>query len=137
LNAFERLIGIKNLKKNLKTEKFIFLFYLFPFSVFLKNKPDESMADPLLKFTRVLKNGTIFYLFEGFENVKSRWELPCEYLSGFHFAAWNGILLYSEGNAVKTLSPGSTIPENEYGELMKLIEKGKKRLSEIQAKVDI
>lgn len=48
------------------------------------------MADVLLKFTRVLKNGTVFYNFEGFENVKSRWELPCEYLSGSHFAAWNG-----------------------------------------------
>ncbi|WP_269850496.1 hypothetical protein [Methanosarcina horonobensis] len=61
------------------------------------------MADVLLKFTRVLKNEATFYLFEGFENVKSRWELPCEYLSGSHFATWNGVLLYSDGSAVKTL----------------------------------
>ena len=93
------------------------------------------MADSLLKFTRILKNGTIFYLFDGFENVKSRWELPCEYLSGSHFAAWNGVLLYSERNAVKTLSPGSVISENEYEELMKLIDLGKKRLREIQSKM--
>lgn len=95
------------------------------------------MADPVLKFTRILKNGTTSYLFDGFENVKSRWELPCEYLSGSHFAAWNGILLYSEGSAVKTLPPGSIISESEYGELMKLIESGKKRLSEIQTKTEI
>lgn len=94
------------------------------------------MDDPLLKFARVLKNGTTFYLFEGFENVKSRWELPCEYLSGSHFAAWNEILLYSKGSAVKTLSPGSMVSENEYEELMKLIDLGKKRLSEIQSKMD-
>ncbi len=95
------------------------------------------MDGVFLKFTRILKNGTVFYLFNSFENVKSRWELPCEYLSGPHFAAWNGILLYSEGSAVKTLPPGSIISENEYVELMKLIELGKKRLSEIQAKMDI
>ena len=95
------------------------------------------MADVFLKFTRILKNGDIFYLFEGFENVKSRWELPCEYLSGSHFAAWNGILLYSYGSIVKTLSPGSIISENEYVELMKLIDLGKKRLSQIQAKMEI
>lgn len=95
------------------------------------------MANALLKFTRILKNGTVFYLFDGFENVTSRWELPCEYLSGPHFAAWNGILLYSDGNAVKSLSPGSIISENEYRELICLIELGKKRLSEIQAKMDI
>lgn len=94
------------------------------------------MADMLLKFTRILKNGSTFYLFDGFENIKSRWELPCEYLSGSHFAAWNGVLLYSEGNAMKTLSPGSMIPENEYVELIKLIELGKKRLSEIQNKME-
>lgn len=95
------------------------------------------MADVLLKFTRVLKNETTFYLFDGFENVKSRWELPCEYLSGSHFAAWNGILLYSDGSAVRTLPPGSTISEDEYEKLMNLIDFGKKRLSEIQSKMDI
>ena len=95
------------------------------------------MADAFLKFTRILKNGNTFYLFDGFENVKSRWELPCEYLSGSHFAAWNGILLYSEGNTLKPLSPGSIISENEYRELMNTIDLGKKRLSEIQSKMDI
>ncbi|AAM29757.1 hypothetical protein [Methanosarcina mazei] len=93
------------------------------------------MADVFLRFTRTLKNGTVFYIFDGFENVKSRWELPCEYLSGSHFAAWNGILLYSEGSNVKTLTPGSMVSENEYSKLMKLIEIGKKRLSEIQSKI--
>lgn len=93
------------------------------------------MAGVFLKFTRTLKNGTPFYLFEGFENVKSRWELPCEYISGSHFAAWNGILLYSYGSTVKTLPPGSMISESEYVELMKLIDLGKKRLGEIQAKM--
>ncbi|WP_048051401.1 hypothetical protein [Methanosarcina soligelidi] len=93
------------------------------------------MADVFLRFTRTLKNGTVFYIFDGFENVKSRWELPCEYLSGSHFAAWNGILLYSEGSNVKTLTPGILISENEYSKLMKLIEIGKKRLSEIQSKI--
>ncbi|AKB18706.1 MULTISPECIES: hypothetical protein [unclassified Methanosarcina] len=94
------------------------------------------MADALLKFTRVLKNGTVFYHFEGFNNVKSRWELPCEYLSTTHFAAWNGILLYSDGSVVKSLFPGSVVPENEYMKLMNLIEIGKKRLSEIQSKFE-
>jgi len=93
------------------------------------------MADVFLRFTRTLKNGTVFYIFDGFENVKSRWELPCEYLSGSHFAAWNGILLYSEGSNVKTLTPGSVVSENEYSKLMRLIEIGKKRLSEIQSKI--
>ncbi|NLO30541.1 MAG: hypothetical protein GX120_08635 [Methanosarcina mazei] len=93
------------------------------------------MADVFLRFTRTLKNGTVFYIFDGFENVKSRWELPCEYLSGSHFAAWNGILLYSEGSNVKILTPGILISENEYSKLMKLIEIGKKRLSEIQSKI--
>ncbi len=93
------------------------------------------MADVFLRFTRTLKNGTVFYIFDGFENVKSRWELPCEYLSGSHFAAWNGIMLYSEGSNVKTLTPGILISENEYSKLMKLIEIGKKRLSEIQSKI--
>lgn len=95
------------------------------------------MADILLKFTRILKNGTVFYLFDGFENVRSRWELPCEYLSGSHFAAWNGILLYSDGNAIKSLSSGSIIPENEYMRLMNIIEVGKKRLKKIQSKMEI
>jgi hypothetical protein len=95
------------------------------------------MADMLLKFTRVLKNGIVFYHFEGFENVKSRWELPCEYLSDSHFTAWNGVLLYSDGSAVKTLAPGGIISENEHQELMKLIDLGKKRLREIQNKMDI
>jgi hypothetical protein len=95
------------------------------------------MADALLKFTRILKNGNVFYFFDSFENVKSRWELPCEYLSGSHFAAWNGILLYSDGNAVKSLSPGSVISENEYQKLINIVDLGKKRLSEIQAKMDI
>jgi hypothetical protein len=95
------------------------------------------MADVLLKFTQILKNGTTFYLFDGFENVKSRWELPCEYLSGSHFAAWNGVLLYSEGSTVKTLSAGSMVSENEYVELMKLIETGRKRLTEIKSKMKI
>lgn len=89
------------------------------------------MADMLLKFTKILKNGTIFYRFEGFENVDSRWELPCEYLSGSHFAAWNGVLLYSNGNVLKSLSPGSVISVNEYKELMKNVELGKARLREI------
>ena len=93
------------------------------------------MADVFLRFTRTLKNGTVFYIFDGFENVKSRWELPCEYLSGSHFAAWIGILLYSEGSNVKTLTPGILISENEYSKLMRLIEIGKKRLSEIQSKI--
>jgi len=93
------------------------------------------MSDVLLKFTRVLKEGTVFYLFNGFEDVKSRWELPCEYLSGPHFAAWNGILLYSGGSAVKTLPPGGIISEYEYCELIKLVDLGKKRLREIQKKM--
>ena len=92
------------------------------------------MAEKLLICTRILKNGTVLYHIEGFENVKSRWELPCEYLSDSHFAAWNGVLLYSDGNFVKTLSIGSLISENEYQELMKIVELGKKRLREIQAK---
>ena len=95
------------------------------------------MADVLLKFTRILKNGTVFYRFEGFENVKSRWELPCEYLSGPHFAAWNGILLYSDGNGVKILPSGRVISVNEYQELTKIVQLGKERLREIQSKMGI
>jgi hypothetical protein len=91
----------------------------------------------LLRFTRILKNGTIFYRFEGFENVKSRWELPCEYLSGSHFAAWNGNLLYSDGNIPKPLSPGNIISASEYQKLLKIVQIGKKRLREIQRKMEI
>ncbi|WP_292389422.1 hypothetical protein [Methanosarcina sp. UBA5] len=94
------------------------------------------MASKLLKFTKVLKNGTTFYRFEGFENVDSRWELPCEYLSGYHFAAWNGVLLYSDGNVVKTLPLGRLISVNEYQELMEIVEIGKERLREIKSKMD-
>jgi len=94
------------------------------------------MADMLLKFTKILKNGTIFYRFEGFENVDSRWELPCEYLSGSHFAAWNGVLLYSSGNSIKTLCPENLVSLSEYQELMKIIQLGKQRLREIKHKMD-
>jgi hypothetical protein len=89
------------------------------------------MAAVVLKFTRVLKNGAVFYLFEGFENVKYRWELPCEYLSGSHFAAWGRTLLYSDGKSLFSLSPGNEISENEYRKLMYLVEKGKEKLKEI------
>jgi hypothetical protein len=95
------------------------------------------MGSKLLKFKKILKNGTIFYRFEGFENVNSRWELPCEYLSGSHFAAWNGIILYSDGNVVKTLPQGCLISVNEYQELMKIVEIGKERLREIKSKMGI
>jgi hypothetical protein len=94
------------------------------------------MASKFLKFTKVLKNETIFYRFEGFENVDSRWELPCEYLSGSHFAAWNGVLLYSNGNCIKTLCPGTLVSLSEYEELMKIIQVGKQRLREIKHKMD-
>lgn len=94
------------------------------------------MVDVLLKFTKVLKNGTTFYRFEGFENVDSRWELPCEYLSGPHFAAWNGVFLYSGGNSIKTLFPGNLISLSEYQELMKIIQVGKQRLEEIKHKMN-
>lgn len=93
------------------------------------------MTDVLFKFTKVLKNGTIFYRFEGFENVDPRWELPCEYLSGSHFAAWNGVLLYSDGNLLKTLSPGSLISVTEYQGLMNIVKIGKERLREIKSKM--
>ncbi|MDW5561507.1 MULTISPECIES: hypothetical protein [Methanosarcina] len=94
------------------------------------------MASKLLKFTKVLKNGTTFYRFEGFENVDSRWELPCEYLSGSHFAAWNGSILYSNGNSIKTLCPGNLVSLSEYQELMRIIQVGKQRLKEIKRKMD-
>ncbi|MGA9187948.1 MAG: hypothetical protein WB014_05120 [Methanosarcina sp.] len=92
------------------------------------------MADKLLKFTRILKNGTVFYRFEGFENIHSRWELPCEYLSGSHFAAWDKVLLYSEGKNLFSLAKGSELSERAYSELMSIICTGKKRLKEIQSR---
>jgi len=90
------------------------------------------MASKLLRFTRILKNGTVFYRFEGFENVDSRWELPCEYLSGLHFAAWNGILLYSDGKNLFSLAQGSELSESAYSELLSIVDKGKGRLREIR-----
>jgi hypothetical protein len=90
------------------------------------------MGSKLLKFKKILKNGTIFYRFEGFENVNSRWELPCEYLSGSHFAAWNGILLYSDGKNLFSLYQGSELSESAYSELMSIVDTGKERLREIR-----
>jgi hypothetical protein len=90
------------------------------------------MGSKLLKFKKILKNGTIFYRFEGFENVNSRWELPCEYLSGSHFAAWNGILLYSDGKNLFSLSQGSELSESAYSELMSIVDTGKERLRDIR-----
>ena len=78
------------------------------------------MADVLLKFSRIVKNGAFFYIFEGFESVKSRWELPCEYLSGPHFAVWNGVLLYSDGRNLFSLTPGSEASEDGYRKFMQL-----------------
>lgn len=95
------------------------------------------MVVMILKFTLHLKNGIISYCFEGFENVNPRWELPCEYLSGLHFTSWNGVLLYSDGNFIKTLSPGSMISENEYQELMNIVKLGSKRLRDIKSKWNI
>ena len=92
------------------------------------------MTDKLLKFTRILKNGTVFYRFEGFENVKSRWELPCEYLSGSHFAAWDKVLLYSDGKNLFSLAQGSELSERAYSELMSTIGTGKERLKEIRSR---
>lgn len=90
------------------------------------------MTSKLLKFTGILKNGTVFYRFEGFENVISRWELPCEYLSGPHFAAWNGILLYSDGKNLFSLAQGSELSESAYSELMSIVDTGKERLRKIR-----
>ena len=90
------------------------------------------MEDIILKFERVLKNGEISYYFEGFEGVKARGELPCEYLSGLHFAAWNGILLYSDGEKIFSLAPGTEVSENVYLKLMSIIERGKERLKKIR-----
>ncbi len=84
------------------------------------------MVSKLLRFTKVLKNGAVFYRFEGFENVDSRWELPCEYLSGIHFAEWNGILLYSDGKTLFSLAQGNELSECAYSELMSIIDAGKK-----------
>jgi hypothetical protein len=92
------------------------------------------MVSKLLKFTKILKNGTIFYRFEGFENVDSRWELPCEYLSGSHFAAWNGILLYSDGKNLFSLVHGSELSESAYSKLMSIVDTGKERLREIRSR---
>lgn len=92
------------------------------------------MVSKLLIFTKILKNRTILYRFECFENVASRWELPCEYLSGSHFAAWNGILLYSDGKNLFSLAPGSELSESAYSELMSIVETGKERLREIRSR---
>lgn len=92
------------------------------------------MTDLILKFTRVLKNGAVFYFFEGFENVKYRWELPCEYLSFPHFAAWDRTLLYSDGHNLFLLDPGNEISEVDYSKFIDLIEKGKERLKEINGR---
>lgn len=92
------------------------------------------MESTILKFERVLKNGEISYYFEGFERVKSRGELPCEYLSGPHFAAWNGILVYSDGERIFSLVPGTEIPESIYLELMCIVDRGKERLKKIRKK---
>jgi hypothetical protein len=89
------------------------------------------MAEVVLKFTKILRREANFYLFKCFENVKPRGELPCEYLSGPHFAVWNGVLLYSDGENSFSLIPGNEVSEDRYQELMQLIEKGKGRLKEI------
>ncbi|MDD3042486.1 MAG: hypothetical protein PHV51_02345 [Methanosarcinaceae archaeon] len=87
-----------------------------------------------LEFTPVLKNGIRYYRFEAFENVASRWELPCEYISGLHFTAWEGVLLYSAGSFVRKVAVGSEISEKEYLELKKVVELGKERLKEIRSR---
>jgi hypothetical protein len=92
------------------------------------------MASKLLNFTKILKNGTIFYRFEGFENVDSKWELPCEYLSGSYFAAWNDVLLYSDGKNLFSLAKGSELSESAYSELISIVSTGKERLREIRSR---
>jgi hypothetical protein len=92
------------------------------------------MAEVVLKFTKILRREANFYLFESYENVKSRGELPCEYLSGLHFAIWNGVLLYSDGRNLFSLTPGTEFSEDRYREFMQLVEKGKERLKEINEK---
>jgi hypothetical protein len=89
------------------------------------------MAEVVLKFTKIVRRETSFYIFEGFENVKFRGELPCEYLSGLHFAVWNGVLLYSDGRNLFSLAPGSEVSEDGFRKLMQLVERGKERLKEI------
>lgn len=90
------------------------------------------MSTVSIRFKEILKDKSFSYLFEGFEGVYSRWELPCEYISGPHFASWNGILFYSDGKALFSLAPGSEISENKYLELFSIIDSGKRRLKEIQ-----
>ncbi|MCQ1537120.1 hypothetical protein FTO70_15850 [Methanosarcina sp. KYL-1] len=90
------------------------------------------MDAAVLKFTPVLKNGKTFYRFDGFENVIPKWELPCEYLSGLHFTAWDRVLLYSDGSFMRAVAVGKEVPEEEYRELMKIVECGKSRLKEIR-----
>jgi hypothetical protein len=92
------------------------------------------MAAVLLKFSRIIKNGAFFYIFEGFENVKPRGELPCEYLSGLHFAVWNEALLYSDGKNLFSLTPGSEVSEDGYRKFMQLVERCKERLREINSR---
>ncbi|NTV78395.1 MAG: hypothetical protein HGA25_04445 [Clostridiales bacterium] len=94
-------------------------------------------SDELLKFTRIFKNGTVFYRFEGFENINSRSELPCEYLSGFHFAAWGKLLLYSDGKTLFSLVKGGELSESEYSEFMSVVDKGKERLKEIKRRYPV
>ena len=89
------------------------------------------MAEVVLKFKKILRKEASFYLFEGFQNVKSRGDLPCEYLSGPHFAVWDGVLLYSDGRNLYSLAPGSEISEEGYRKLLQLVERGKERLKEI------
>lgn len=89
-------------------------------------------SDSLLKFTKIRKRGSVFYRFEGFENVISRSELPCEYLSDSHFAAWGKTLLYSDGKNLTSLMPGAELSENDYFRLISILDIGKERLKEIR-----
>lgn len=93
------------------------------------------MHNTSLKFTPVLKNRKKYYRFESFNNVIPRWELPCEYISGLHFTAWDGVLLYSDGVCVSKVTIGSKISEEEYEKLLEIIEAGKVRLKEIRARL--
>lgn len=92
------------------------------------------MDKTTLEFIPVLKNGIRYYRLEAFENVAFRWELPCEYISGLHFTAWDGVLLYSDGNFVRKVAVGSEISEKDYLELKKVVELGKERLKEIRGR---
>jgi hypothetical protein len=58
--------------------------------------------------------------------------LPCEYLSGSHFAAWDKILLYSDGKNLFSLSQGDELSENDYSKLMSIVDEGKERLKKIR-----